>query len=105
MIAGSLLLAGGSAAIHRHGPDQAVFCALGKSKDGFDIYCPQPVLNAGWSAPYLFDRPGISVENSIGVVEDDFRFWPFVADMAFYGLLLAGLGSRGRQVRFRRKRG
>ncbi|WP_097093107.1 hypothetical protein [Novosphingobium sp. Chol11] len=88
---GALLLAGFSAAVQRHGPDQAIFCALGKSKEGFDIYCPKPVLNAGWPAPYLFDRPGISVENRIGIPEDDFRFWPFTANIAFYWLLLAGI--------------
>lgn len=57
------------------------------------------------ASTYLFDRPGISVENSIGVVEDDFRFWPFVVDMAFYGLLLAALVTIGGQVRSWREEG
>lgn len=84
-------LALGSCAVQRHGPDQAIYCALGKSIDGHDIFCPKPVLNGGWPAPYAFDRPGISVENRIGFPEDDFRWWPFVADVAFYQLLLLGL--------------
>ena len=96
---GAILLAAGSAALQRHGPDQAIFCALGRSVDGYDIYCPRPVLNAGWPAPYLFDRPGISVEEKIGVPEDDFRAWPFVADVAFYWLALAALRRIMRALR------
>jgi hypothetical protein len=64
---------------------------LGKSKDGFEIYCPKPVLNGGWPAPFAFDRPGISVEGNVSFPEDDFRPWPFAADIAFYYLLLLGL--------------
>lgn len=100
---GAPLLAGASAAIQRHGPEQAIFCALGKSKEGFDIYCPKPVLNAGWPAPYLFDRPGISVENSIGIPEDDFRFWPFAANVAFYWLLLSAMRKVSVKLRFVRR--
>lgn len=96
---GALLLAGASATIQRHGPDQAIFCALGKSKEGYDIYCPKPVLNAGWPAPYLFDRPGISVENSIGIPEDDFRLWPFTANIAFYWMLLAEMRKLSMRLR------
>ena len=96
----ALLFAGASAALQRHGPDQAIFCALGKSKDGFDIYCPKPVLNAGWPAPYLFDRPGISVENKISIFEDDFRFWSFTANVAFYWLLLSAMCRIAKRFRF-----
>jgi hypothetical protein len=99
----ALLLAGASAALQRHGPDQAIFCALGKSKDGFDIYCPKPVLNAGWPAPYLFDRPGISVENKISILEDDFRFWPFTANVSFYWLLLSAMCKIAMSFRFVRQ--
>ena len=87
-----VVLALGSCAIQRHGPDHAIYCALGKSRDGFDIYCPKPVLNGGWPAPFAFDRPGISVEGTISFPEDDFRWWPFIADLSFYFLVL--LGSR-----------
>lgn len=85
------LMATGSCAIQRHGPDQAIYCALGKSRDGFDIYCPKPVLNGGWPAPFAFDRPGISVEGRLGFPEDDFRLWPFVADVTFYLCVVLGL--------------
>ncbi|QPT11223.1 hypothetical protein [Sphingomonas paucimobilis] len=93
------MLAMGSCAIQRHGPDQAIYCALGKSRDGVDIYCPKPVLNGGWPAPFAFDRPGISVEGKIAFTEDDFRFWPFIADVAFYELALLALCRLMQRVR------
>lgn len=102
LLAPALALTTGSCAIQRHGPDQAVYCALGKSRDGFEIYCPKPVLNGGWPAPFAFDRPGISVENVIGFPEDDFRLWPFVANLAFYELILLGLWTATRSLRIRR---
>ena len=61
------------------------------------------MLNAGWPAPYLFDRPGISVENSIGIPEDDFRFWPLTADAAFYWLLLSAMCKIAMSIRFVRQ--
>jgi hypothetical protein len=88
---GAVLFSLGSCSIQRLGPDHAIYCALGKSKEGCDIYCPKPVLNAGWPAPFAFDRHGISVEGRIGFPEDDFRFWPFVANLAFFRLLLGAL--------------
>lgn len=91
MLAGAPLLAVGSCSVERFGPDQAVYCALGKSVDGHEIWCPEPVLNGGWPAPFLFDRPGISVERKLGWPDDDFRLAPFIADCAFYLLLLMAL--------------
>ena len=85
--------------MQRHGPDQAVYCALGKSLDGYDIFCPRPVLNGGWPAPFAFDRPGISVEDRIGFPEDDFRPWPFVADVAFFVVILEALRRVTRRLR------
>jgi hypothetical protein len=49
---------------------------------------PRPV--AGWPAPFLADNPATSVIQQIGV-EDDFRPWSFVADIAFWYLTSAGL--------------
>ncbi|MES2494432.1 MAG: hypothetical protein V4579_14305 [Pseudomonadota bacterium] len=85
----AIVLAAASGSIQRHGPDHAIYCALGKSQEGYDIYCPRPVLNGGWPAPFLFDRTGISVENDLNVPEDDLRAWPLVANCAFYFLLIA----------------
>lgn len=78
-----------SSFIQRFGPDQAIFCALGKSIEGHDIYCPKPVLNGGWPAPFLVDEPGISVPNRLGL-EDHWRPWPLVANIAFYAWVIAG---------------
>ena len=91
LLAIAMVVATGSCAIQRHGPDQAIYCSLGKSRDGFDIYCPMPVLNGGWPAPFAFDTPGISVEGKISFLEDDFRPWPFIADVAFYELILLAI--------------
>lgn len=77
------LLSVGSCAIQRHGPDQAIYCDLGKTHDGVNIYCPKPVLNGGWPAPFAFDRCGTSVDGKIGFPEDDFRLAPFIANTAF----------------------
>lgn len=92
------ILSVSSCAIQRHGPDQAIYCDLGKTSDGVDIYCPKPVLNGGWPAPFAFDRPGISVEGKIGFPEDDFRLAPFIASLAFYILCLQGLWAMLRRI-------
>jgi hypothetical protein len=91
----------GSSFVERFGPDQAIFCALGKSIDGFDIYCPKPVLNGGWPAPYLVDNPGISRPNQLAFVEDYFRLWPFLSNIAFYAWMLAGIIHVARRLRSR----
>lgn len=46
-----------------------------------DYLYPRPV--AGWPAPFLADNPGTSVILQLGV-EDNFRLWPFVADVGFW---------------------
>ena len=95
----ALLLSLASVLVQRHGPDHGIYCALGKSADGYDIYCPRPKLNGGWPAAFLFDRPGISVEDSLFLIEDDFRWQPFMADVGFYMALLVGLGALARSSR------
>lgn len=73
--------------IERRGPDHGVYCAIGKV-NGIDVYCPELKLNGGWPAPFLFDVPGVSVEWTLSIGEDDFRMGPFVANVAFYFLIL-----------------
>ncbi|NNM76268.1 hypothetical protein HJG53_05040 [Sphingomonas sp. ID1715] len=92
-----------SSLVQRFGPEQAIFCALGKSVEGYDIYCPKPVLNGGWPAPFLVDEPGVSVPNRLSFVEDHWRSGPFVADIAFYAWLVAGAGTALRRVRSDRR--
>jgi hypothetical protein len=76
-----------SVKLEQKGPDHGVYCALGKV-EGYDIFCPGLKLNGGWPAPFLFDRPGISVEGKLSFIEDDFRFWPFLSSVSFYLMLL-----------------
>ena len=100
LLAAAVVLALGSGSLQRRGPDQGVYCAIGKV-NGVDVYCPKPKLNGGWPAPYLFDREGVSVEWQLGFFEDDFRTWPFVADVSFYLLLLVIVESATRRLRNR----
>ena len=100
LLAVAVVLALGSSSLQRRGPDQGVYCAIGKVND-VDVYCPKPKLNGGWPAPYLFDREGVSVEWQLGFFEDDFRTWPFVADVSFYLLLLVIVESATRRLRNR----
>lgn len=96
------LIAMCSLAVQRLGPDHGIYCALGKSVEGYDIYCPRPKLNAGWPAPFLFDKLGISVEGALFPIEDDFRRGPFVANLAFYLLVLSAARSAAAAARRRR---
>ena len=90
-----------SSYVERFGPDQAIFCSLGKSIDGYDILCPKPVLNGGWPAPFLVDNPGISRPNQLAFVEDHFRPWPFIANVAFFAWVFTGLAWGVRRARDR----
>lgn len=93
-----------SSYIQRFGPDQAIFCALGKSIEGYDISCPRPVLNGGWPVPFLVDEPGISVPNQLSFVEDHWRPGPLVASIGFYAWLIVLSGAALRRVRSQRWR-
>ena len=88
-----------SSRIERFGPDQAIFCALGKSIEGYDIFCPRPVLNGGWPAPFLVDESGVSVPNRLSLLEDHMRPGALLADIAFYAWVFAGLGVLLQRIR------
>lgn len=47
---------------------------------------PRPV--GGWPAPFIADDPGTLVILQLGI-EDHFRLWPFIADVAFWYLVLS----------------
>jgi hypothetical protein len=60
--------------------------------------CAEGVLQGGWPAAFLIDKPGISVMGQLGLVEDRFQPWAFALDvgaiwLATY-LLARLLGSR-----------
>ena len=98
LLPAAIILALASSFLERRGPDQGVYCAIGKVH-GVEVYCPKPKLNGGWPAPYLFDREGVSVEWQLGFFEDDLRAWPFIADVSFYLLLLLSAEAAGRKLR------
>jgi hypothetical protein len=47
------------------------------------------VIVAGWPLPFIYDKPGLSVANSVAwsgamLGEDQFRPWPFLGNVAIY---------------------
>jgi hypothetical protein len=66
--------------------------------------CYKPVLKGGSPFAYLYDRPGVSVEDQLGLPEDRLEPVPFALDAMLYGALI-GLGRRAvlrrRQARSR----
>lgn len=52
------------------------------------MLCYHPRLTAGFPFAFYFDFPGVSVENQIGFLEDEFRLYPFLIDLWIYYLLL-----------------
>ena len=77
--------------VERRGPELVVYgnvCGPTAS----DL-CYRPVLKGGFPVAYLFDAPGVSVEDQLAFVEDHFRPVAFVLDVAFYFAIIA-LGPR-----------
>jgi len=79
----TLLLTLGSTTLQRRGSDYQLACSIGRSADGSDITCSRQVLNGGWPAPFLFDRSGGSVEGKLSFIEDEMRWEPLLATIAF----------------------
>jgi hypothetical protein len=50
--------------------------------------CFRPVLGGGFPVQYVIDVPGITYQNILSF-EDDFRVWPFIADVCFYICLMS----------------
>ena len=99
----AIVLAAFSVLVQRVGPEQAVTGNLCGPQQ--DELCRAPRVNGGFPLAFLFDNPGVSVPDQLGVGEDDFRWLPFLADVLFW-LLLAVLLARGwRRVAGRRRAG
>lgn len=80
----ALLLASLSVFVERSGPGVVQYGNLcGKSGDE---PCTRPVLSGGFPLPFLFDAAGISVENQLAFIEDDFAPGAFVFDCVAYAL-------------------
>jgi hypothetical protein len=61
-----------------------------------DFTCFGPRLSGGFPFAFIFDSPGISVENRLSVGEDDFRGYPFLMDVWFYwaSLVFSGIALK-----------
>jgi hypothetical protein len=66
---------------HDHG-ERALFGDCDPTSSNYRIR-----MVAGWPAPYLADRIGVSVEGTVSWVEDDFRGRSFVASYGFWLLV------------------
>ena len=51
----------------------------------------------GWPAPFLADSPDTSVPHQLGL-EDDFRFWGFVATWSFWYVVVAAIGRAAKRA-------
>lgn len=68
--------------IQRKGPEEVVYSNLcGPTNDDL---CYKKVLKGGFPIAYLFDAPGVSVEDQLAFGEDNFRGRAFLFDMAAY---------------------
>ena len=70
--------------------------------------CRIRVLGAGYPLAYLVDRPGVSVEGALHLVEDEFRPGAFALDFMIYfalGLTAARLSGAGRRFSGRARAG
>jgi hypothetical protein len=86
--------------VQRRGPEQVVFSNLcGPTQNDL---CYRPVLKGGFPLAYLFDAPGVSVENQLAIGEDNLHAVPFAIDVAIW---LAVVVLAGRAVARRRNRG
>lgn len=79
----ALLLASLSVLVQRSGPELVQYGNLcGQSGDE---PCTRPVLSGGFPFAFLFDVPGISVENQLAL-EDDFVPGAFALDCVVYAV-------------------
>ena len=83
----AVVLAAASVGVQRHGPETGVFGNL-CGPDGSEP-CVRPLLNGGFPIGFLYDSPGVSVEDRLGLGEDRLRPLPFLGDVVFYFGLLA----------------
>jgi hypothetical protein len=53
-----------------------------------DDVCYQALLKGGFPFAYVFDDPGVSVRGQLGILEDEFRFFPFSLDVVVFGSVI-----------------
>jgi len=90
-LAGAVALTCGSVAYQRRGPELVVVGNLCGPRA--DELCYAPALKGGFPLGYLYDKPGISVEGKLALVEDDFRPGAFALDVLAYFTALLVVGA------------
>ena len=79
--------------VQRKGPEEVVYSNL--CGPTMSDLCYKKVLKGGFPIAYLFDAPGVSVEDQLAFGEDNFRGRAFLIDFAAYlAVILLGLWPR-----------
>lgn len=86
LLLSALLLTSASSNVERQGPEPAAYGNLCGA--AHDQPCMKPRLSGGFPWVYLFDSPGISVQGRLSFAEDEFRWAPFLSDLAAYMAVL-----------------
>jgi hypothetical protein len=68
-----------SSFIHQNGPETAQYSNLCEITG--DNSCHELIIKGGFPIPYLFDKPGVSIEHQISIFEDDFLIDKFLIDL------------------------
>jgi hypothetical protein len=72
--------------VQRKGPEEVVYSNLcGPTNDDL---CYKKVLKGGFPIAYLFDSPGVSVEDQLAFFEDNFRGRAFLIDFVVYLIVI-----------------
>jgi hypothetical protein len=101
-VVAAIVLALLSVRIERTGPQQVAYSNL--CGPTMSDLCYRPVLKGGFPIAYLFDAPGVSVEEQLGFGEDNLHYGALVADIALYFiavLIILRVAARGSAVRLR----
>jgi hypothetical protein len=80
-----------SVRVQRTGPEQVVYSNL--CGPTMDDLCYKPVLKGGFPIAYLFDAPGVSVEDQLAFGEDNVYPGAFAANVVVYFAVIM-LGHR-----------
>jgi hypothetical protein len=78
----AIVLALLSVRVERVGPELVVYGNV-CGPTGSDL-CYKPWLKGGFPFAYLFDAPGVSVQDQLAFIEDRFYLVPFALDVALY---------------------
>lgn len=92
----AIVLALFSVRVERRGPEQVVYSNLcGPTTSDL---CYKPVLKGGFPVGYLFDAAGVSREDQLAFVEDNFHRGAFAIDVAVLFAIVLAIGLLVRRV-------